>query len=155
EHADRAVERDRHHVARPHRAAWRINAPAVDAHVTGGREIRPRPARAHHPRVPKPFVDALPGQAARASARLPGVRLELLVERGKLGERGVRVGLAIAAVPALAAALDVLRAQRRIAIRTIAAWRPLGALAALRPLPAAPRLLRSRRARSARMTLGT
>src|SRR5262249_58316947 len=37
----------------------------------------------------------------------------------------------------------------------VATRRPLGALAALRPLPAAPRLLRSRRARSARMTLGT
>src|SRR5262249_22183295 len=55
EHADRAVERDRHHVAGPHRAAWRINAPAVDPHVTGGGEIRRRRARAHHPRVPKPF----------------------------------------------------------------------------------------------------
>src|SRR5262249_37639392 len=38
---------------------------------------------------------------------------------------------------------------------TIAAGRPLGALAALRALPTAPRLLRSRRARAARMTLGT
>src|SRR5262249_19062834 len=82
------------------------------------------------------------------------VRLEVLLERGRLGERGVRVGPGIAAVPALAATLDVFRAQRRIAIRTIAARRPLGALAARRPLPAAPRLLRSRRARSALMTPG-
>src|SRR5262245_27280098 len=49
EHADRPVERDRHHVARPHRAAWRINATAVDAHVTGGGEIRRRRPPAHHP----------------------------------------------------------------------------------------------------------
>src|SRR5262249_56021732 len=27
EHADRAVERDRHHVARPHRAAWPTTPP--------------------------------------------------------------------------------------------------------------------------------
>src|SRR5262249_46918620 len=155
EHADRPVERDRHHVAGPHRAAWRVNAPAVDAHVTRGGEIRRRRARAHHPRVPKPFVDPLLVQAGRPSARLLGVRLELLLERGKLGERGIRIRVAIAAVPALASTLDVFRAQGWIAIRTIAAGRPLGALAALRALPTAPRLLRSRRARAARMTLGT
>src|SRR5262249_14597701 len=87
EHADRPVERNRHHVAGPHRAAWRINAPAVNAHVTGGGETRRRRARAHYPRVPKPFVDPLLVQAGRPSARLLGVRLEMLLERSKLGER--------------------------------------------------------------------
>src|SRR2546430_13137487 len=87
EHADRAVERDCHYVAGPHRAAWRIDASAVDAHVTGDGEIRRRRARAHHPRVPKPFVDPLPVQAGRPSARLLRVRLKLLFERSKLGER--------------------------------------------------------------------
>jgi hypothetical protein len=55
--------------------------------VTGGGEIRRRRARAHHPRVPKPFVDPLPVQAGRPSARLLRVRLKLLFERSKLGER--------------------------------------------------------------------
>jgi hypothetical protein len=55
--------------------------------MTGGGEFRCRRSRAHHPRVPKPLIDALAVQAARASARLFGVRLELLLERREFGER--------------------------------------------------------------------
>ena len=87
DHADRAVEGNRHYVAGPHRAAWRIDAPTIDPHVTSGGEFRRRRSRAHHPCVPKPLIDALAVQAARASARLFGVRLELLLERRELGER--------------------------------------------------------------------
>jgi hypothetical protein len=55
--------------------------------VTSGGELRRRCSRTHHPRVPKPLIDALAVQAARASARLFGVRLELLLERCELSER--------------------------------------------------------------------
>jgi hypothetical protein len=67
--------------------ARRIDAPTVDPHMTGGGEFRCRRSRAHHPRVPKPLIDALAVQAACASARLFGVRLELLLERREFGER--------------------------------------------------------------------
>src|SRR5260370_4193545 len=65
----------------------------------------------------------------RCLPRLLGVRLELLFQRRELGKRRIRIGFLVATVPAVAAPLDVLRAQRRIAIRTIAARRPVGAVA--------------------------
>jgi hypothetical protein len=65
----------------------------------------------------------------RCLPRLLGVRLELLFQRRELGKRRIRIGFLVAAVPAVTAPLDVLRAQRRIAIRTIAARRPVGAVA--------------------------
>ena len=85
------------------------------------------------------------------SAWFLGVRLELLLQRRELGERRIRVGLAVAAVPAVAAALDVFRAQRRIAIRAFAVRAALGALAVRRPIAT----LRSIEAFVARMTRGT
>ena len=39
-----------------------IDALAVEAHMAGGRERGGGAAGAHHPRVPQPFVDALPVQ---------------------------------------------------------------------------------------------
>src|SRR2546421_554552 len=53
------------------------------------------------------------------SARLLIARLELLFERCELGEW--RIGVGLPALRALGATLDVFRAQRWIAIRTIAA----------------------------------
>src|SRR5215471_18752078 len=59
---------------------------------------------------------------------LLAVRLELLLEGGELGERRIRIGLAVATVPPLATTLDVFRAQRGIALGTIAARRTVGAV---------------------------
>ena len=57
------------------------------------------------------------------SARLLGVRLELLLEGRELGERRIGIGRLVA--PALAFALDVFRAQIRIAVGTITARRAI------------------------------
>src|SRR5262249_32673098 len=138
-------EGDRDHVARTHRAARGVDALAVNAHVTCGGERRRLRARAHHSCVPEPLVDALAiqgrgrglvAQVSRASARLLGVRLELLLQRRELGERRIRVGLAVAAVPAVAAPLDIFRAQRGIAIRPVAARASIGTFAPRRSLAA-------------------
>ena len=161
EHTHGTVERHRHHVARPHGAARRIDALAVDAHMTGCGERGGRLARAHHPRVPQPFVDALaiqgcgaPVKCSPGLARLLGARLELLLERRELGERRIRIGRPVAAVPALAAPLDVFRAQIRIALRTIATRSRSGRsprCGRFQPLRRSPRSGRSgRRARSGR-----
>jgi hypothetical protein len=83
--------------------------------VTRGGERSSSRARPHHPRVPEPFIDALAVQALASAtpqvgaaptafpakgepvrrrqhqrhslARLLGVRLKLLLQRRKLGER--------------------------------------------------------------------
>lgn len=69
-----------------------------------------------------------PGRAATVPlSTLLGVRLELRLQRSKLCERRVRIGRLVALV-AIIAALDVFRAQRRIAIRTIAAVAPVAAI---------------------------
>ena len=60
EHPHCAIERDRHHVAGADGAARRVDTDAVDPHVPRGRERRRRRTRAHHARMPQPFVDALP-----------------------------------------------------------------------------------------------
>src|SRR5262245_22730857 len=67
EYADRTVERDGEHIARPHRAAGPINAPAIHANVARGDECRRIRACAHHPRMPQPLVDALAVQALSAA----------------------------------------------------------------------------------------
>jgi hypothetical protein len=56
-------------------------------------------------------------------AGLLGVRLELLLQRRKLGERGIRIRFAIAAVPALTPPLDVFRPQRWVPVWTVTTWR--------------------------------
>src|SRR4029453_14939931 len=95
--------------------------------------------------MPEPLVDALEvqsrgrglvAQVSRASARLLGVRLKLLLQRRELGERGIRVGLAGAGGPAVASPLDVFRAQRGVAIRPVAARGALGTFAPRRSLAA-------------------
>src|SRR5262245_17377832 len=83
----------------------------------------------------KAVVEGL-SRKSGASARLLGVRLELLLQRRELGERRIRVGLAVAAVPAVASPLDVFRAQRGIAIRPVAARGALGTFAPRRSLAA-------------------
>src|SRR5262249_27029786 len=100
--------------------------------------------------MPKPFVDALTVQARR-SARLLVARLELFFERGELGEW--RIGVGLPALGALGSTLDIFRAQRRIAIRTIAARRPARAIAARGALAIPLRVLCSFWAR--RAPLGT
>src|SRR5437870_9079866 len=71
-------------------------------------------------------------------SRLLAVRLELLLEGGELGERRIRIGLAVAAVPALPAPFDIFRAQRRIALRAIAARRAIRTVAASRRVAIPP-----------------
>jgi hypothetical protein len=73
--------------------------------------------------------------------RLLGIRLELLLERGELRERRIRIGLAVAAVPALASPLDVFRAQIRIALRTVAPRGAVGTIAARGAAAAIPTIL--------------
>src|SRR5438132_11428481 len=63
----------------------------------------------------------------RLLAPLLGIGLELLLERCELCKGRIGVGHLVARVAAVAAALDVFRAQRRIAIGTVAT---LGAIAA-------------------------
>ena len=70
EHAHRAVERDSHHIAGPHRLARGIDALAVDPYVSRGGERGRRRARPHHPRVPEPFIDALAVQGVYLSNAL-------------------------------------------------------------------------------------
>ena len=57
-----AVECDGDDITRTNRLARRIDAATVDAHLAAIGERRRRAARAHHARVPQPFVDALPIQ---------------------------------------------------------------------------------------------
>jgi len=65
----------------------------------------------------------------------------LLLQRRKLGERGIRIRFAIAAVPALAPPFDVFRPQRWVTVWTVttgrrptAATLPAFLLRAARPL---------------------
>src|SRR5882724_10990159 len=78
-----------------------------------------------HVLIGKP-VPTFPGHAL---TRLLGVRLELRFQRRQLGEWRIRIGLTTVAV--VASPLDVFGAQCRIAVRTIATGRPVGAIAAL------------------------
>src|SRR5262245_26795532 len=64
------------------------------------------------------------------SPRLFVARLELFLKRCELREWRIRVGFA--AVPVAPAALDVFRAQRRIAIRTVGGRRSAAAIASRR-----------------------
>jgi hypothetical protein len=120
ENPHRPVERHRHHIAYMHRAAGGIDALAVDPHMTGSRKRRSRSAGAHHPGMPEPLVYALPIQG-KALMPLLGVGLELLLERRELGKGRIRIRGLVAAIPGLAAALEVFGAQLRIAIGPIAA----------------------------------
>src|SRR5262245_45776114 len=63
EDTNRTIERNRNHIAEPHGVARTIDPPAMDTNVASGGECRRIRARAHYPRVPKPFVDALAIQA--------------------------------------------------------------------------------------------
>src|SRR5262249_1760981 len=53
-----------------------------------------------------------------------------LLQCRELGERRIRIGLAVAALPAVAAPLDVFRAQSGVAIRPVAPRRTLGTFTA-------------------------
>src|SRR5262249_23069821 len=64
------VQRHRDDIARAHRLARGLDAPAVEPHVAGGGERCGGGAGAYHPRVPKPLVDALAIQVQRRSLAL-------------------------------------------------------------------------------------
>jgi hypothetical protein len=52
--------------------ARRVDALAVDPHVTGSGERGSRRARPHHPRVPEPFIDALAVQGSTSATLRAG-----------------------------------------------------------------------------------
>src|SRR5260370_18848257 len=126
------MEANRSHAPGAQGGAGPAAPPPISASVASGGECRRTRARAHHARVPKPFVNALAIQAQRPSARFFVARLELFLEHGELREWRIRVGFA--AVPVTPAALDVFRAQRRIAIRTVVGPCSAAAIAPRRPL---------------------
>src|SRR5262249_18527788 len=110
EHAYRAIERDRDHVALADSLARQLDPPPVDRHVSRPGERRRSRARAHEPRVPQPLINALPVQSPRGLSPLLRVRLQLGLERGELGERRVRVRQLVP-TPLVARALDVFCPQ--------------------------------------------
>src|SRR5216683_1287862 len=68
EYVNGAVERHGHHIAGAYRATGRINPLAIDTHMSRCGKRSCGRARAHDPRVPQPFVDALAFQDAFLSA---------------------------------------------------------------------------------------
>src|SRR5205085_4955197 len=90
-----------------------------------------RAPRAHHPRVPEPFIDALAIQSSSGSAPLLVVGFELRLQRREFGERRIRIGDFFAPLlrtllgegAAVAIALAVA-ARRTIFMRTILARGP-------------------------------
>src|SRR5262245_17958558 len=70
------------------------------------------------------------------SAPLLGIGFKLLLERRQLGERRVGIGRLVTSVAGVAAALDVLGPQLRIAVGTVAALAPVRPIAAWRTLAA-------------------
>ena len=145
--AHRAVEGDRHNVPRAHEMARTIDALAVEPHVSGFDQRRRVAARAHHARVPQPFVDALTAGVQILAALL--VLLELLLEGCELGKGRIRVGFFIAPIAAvrtreillaLGAARTFVAAAARTAGAAVIALRtgilPLHALLAIVPVPA-------------------
>ena len=122
EHPHAAVERDGDDIAGTHRPAGGLDARAVDADMTCAHQRGSGAARAHHARVPQPFVDALTVQFLRAErptvldllAAMPFlVGLELLLERQQLGERRIRIGLLAARLLARAPGRDGRLSSRR------------------------------------------
>ena len=107
EHPHRAVERQRDHVAGRTGMAGRGHALAVEPDMSRPSDQRRSvAARAHHARVPQPFIDALPIQLPIHGRSLAAL-LELLLERGELGER--RIGIRrLVAVRAAAMRLGVI-----------------------------------------------
>src|SRR5262249_28056253 len=123
---DGPVEPDRDHVADPARPARRIGALAVDAAGAGRHQRGGGAARAHPPGMPQPLVDALAilGHQASGTAFIPATSfprlgLELFLEGLELGERRIRIRLAVAPVLARPRSLDEGGAQLRIAVGTV------------------------------------
>lgn len=111
----RTVERQRDNVVGAQDMAWRDDAGAVDADMTGFNQGRRRVAGTDHARMPKPFVDALAvyrcGQGDLLA--LFGAVFELLLEGSELGEG--RIWIRFLVVADLEAGLGVIR----LAIGTI------------------------------------
>lgn len=96
EKPDPAVERHGENVAKPDRMARSLDAPAVEPYqAAADKPGRVRP-RAHHARMPQPFVDALAIQDRALLTLLVG--LELFLQGQQLGERRIRVRLFAAPV---------------------------------------------------------
>src|SRR5262245_38926659 len=115
---------------------WPLTRTWPEAASTAAAE-RVRTTRACHSHLSMRWRSKLQVPRRGRSTRLLGVRFELLLERGKLGEGRVRIGRPVA--PALALALDVFGAQLGVALGTIAARRtvaPRRAIPARRPVGA-------------------
>src|SRR5439155_16155 len=82
--------------------------------------------RAHHACMPEPFIDTLTIQLSYGLAPLLGIRPELLLERCELCKGRIGVRHLVAPGAAVAAAPDVFRPQRRIALGTVATLGAIG-----------------------------
>ena len=129
--AHRAVEGNRHNVPHAHLLARTIYALAVEPHVSGFDQRRRVAARAHHARVPQPFVDALAAGVQILAALL--VLLELLLEGCELGEGRIRIGFFIAPIASVRTRVILLALG---AVRTFVAAAARTAGAAVIALPA-------------------
>jgi hypothetical protein len=95
------IKRDRQHVSCAYGSARRFDAQAVQPNIPRDREVGRSVARAHHPRMPKPFV--YPLSIVRQCCQGPsvwflGIRLELRLERGEFCEGRVGVWFFAAAL---------------------------------------------------------
>ena len=133
-HLDRAVERQRHHIANAHQLARRGDALAVEPHEACISERGGGAARAHHARVPEPFVDALAVQALGIFSAL----LKLLLEGGELGEGRIGIWRLVATLrtPAIGLGVILLAFGAIHALAAVATGRPVAALRAVLTLGA-------------------
>ena len=114
----------RHRRAAPLRRTWPATASAAAA-----------AARAHHPRVPQPFVDALAVVESATQRRSFAVRcFELRLERGELGERRIGIGCLVARSRSLRPLMVLRRAVARIAVAARSPTVAPSGRSALRPV---------------------
>jgi len=94
EHPHGAVKRNRQYVAGFYRLAGRVDPHSIAPNASGRGKRAGSAPRAHYPRVPQPLIDPLtalsqgqPEQSVRwQSMPILGIRFELRLEGGKLGE---------------------------------------------------------------------
>jgi hypothetical protein len=79
ENSHGVVQRHRHDVAQPNRAAGTIDALAADPYMAGNRKRRGGRARAHHPGMPQPLVYPLTiqGDVFQRIFRESGIRFSV------------------------------------------------------------------------------
>jgi hypothetical protein len=126
-----AIEGNGHNIPGPHPSARYRDPLAVDADMAAGHKCRGRAARAHYPCMPEPFIDTLAVQSFSGSAPLLCIRLELRLQRGKLGER--RVGISKLLAPLLSRARGERTAFALLPVRTLRSRLTIGSVLTVRP----------------------